>query len=150
MWRGIWSRWDISSVSFMMIGGMGVTVHFFWMACHPVLKLIHLYEPYRFMAVSRVMGGVVKSSFSFDSWGYSCKSAYMENHMYICISLRPRIVCLSYEVVGFQPQTAAIPDLDSVFPLELFKPNNKVWQETISKERELYKTRIQHTYTNGG
>ena len=40
-----------------MIGGMGSTVNCFLIACHPVLKLIHLYEPYRFMAVSRVMGG---------------------------------------------------------------------------------------------
>ena len=34
-------------------------------------------------------------------------------YMYVCIGLRPRISCPNYGVVGFQPHTAAIPDLDS-------------------------------------
>ena len=70
--------------------------------------------------------------------------------MYVCIGIRPRIECPDYEVVGLQPQTAYIPDLDLVFPLSLFKPNNEVWEETISTECELYMTWIQHTDTNKG
>ena len=46
--------------------------------------------------------------------------------MYVCTGIRTKIECLNYEVVVFQPQTEATPDLDLGCSHTLFNPNNEV------------------------